>query len=123
MCKDPHNGALYERIEELFFHEGLDAYLVTGQSAQAGDRHAYIALKSAHTLTAEQNKTLRATATSFVAGQAGMAVHVDRQRQMVTLYDEFTKKTSEFPVSDLSPAVQEKYPPLTPSNFFTRLGM
>ncbi|MBP9507542.1 MAG: hypothetical protein KBE85_06415, partial [Bacteroides sp.] len=67
--------------------------------------------------------TLRATATSFVAGQAGMAVHVDRQRQMVTLYDEFTKKTSEFPVADLSPAVQEKYPPLTPSNFFTRLGM
>lgn len=123
MCKDPHNGALYERIEELFFHEGLDAYLVTGQPAQADDRHAYIALKSAHTLAAEQNKALRATATNFVTGQAGMAVHVDRQRQMVTLYDEFTKKTSEFPVSDLSQAVQEKYPPLTPSNFFTRLGM
>ncbi len=123
MCKDPHNGALYERIEQLFFHEGLDAYLVTGQPVSTDGPHAYIALKSAHTLTAEQNKALRATATEFVVTQSGMAVHVDRQRQMVTLYDELTKKTSEFPVTDLSEAVQKKYPPLTPANFFTRLGM
>ncbi len=123
MCKDPHNGALYERIEQLFFHEGLDAYLVTGQPGPESGLRAYIALKSAHTLTTEQNKTLRATATAFVTGQSGMAVHVDRQRQMVSLYDELTKTMSEYPVSDLSPAVQEKYPPLKPSNFFTRLEM
>ena len=123
MCMDPHNGALYERIEQLFFHEGLDVYLATGQVAQVGGRRAHIALKSAHTLSAKQNEALRATATTFVAGENSVAVHVDRQRQIVSLYDERTKTTSEFPVSDLSKAVQEKYPPLKPTNYFDRLAL
>ncbi len=121
MCKDPFNGAMTERREQLFYHAGLEAYFVTGQQKAENGRRAYIEMLAAHSLTEEQNNVLRGRAapcdqSSFVN------IHVDRQRQSVQMYDRLTQTIAEAPVSALSPAVRAKYPPLN-TGYFAKLGL
>ncbi|HEY0901255.1 MAG TPA: hypothetical protein VGD95_03960 [Micavibrio sp.] len=121
MVKDLFTGAINERVEKLYYHAELDAYLVTGQSQQEGGRRAYVEMRSAHALTAEQNETLAALAEP-VTSASGLKVCVSRVRQVVQIYDQLTQTSSEASVATLSPAVREKFPPLK-VGFFDRLGM
>lgn len=125
MCIDHFTGALTARTEQLFYHAGLDAYFVTGQRG-AGGRNAYIEMKSAHTLTPAQQETLQAQAQPF-DDKSGMTIEVDRVRQRVVMYDQFTKTNSTALVSDLAPPVQERYVqeryPQEKVGYFARLGM
>lgn len=120
---DPSTGAIYERTESLFYHAGLDVYLATGQAQHEGGRRAYVALKSAHTLNADQNAKLRAMAKDCVADKSALIVKVDCQRQVVSIYDEVTQTSSSVALSELSPAVRAQYPYRKPANYFDRLGL
>lgn len=121
MCLDPFNGAMTSRREQLFYHAGLDAYFVTGQQKEEGGRRAYIDMQSAHSLSEEQNNSLRERAAPF--DQSSLVnIHVDRCRQIVQMYDLLTKTSAEAPVSALSPAVREKHLPLN-TGYFAKLGL
>ena len=119
---DPVTGALYERTEALFYHPGLDAYLATGQALQEGGRCAYVAVKSTHTLTADQNAKLRGMATDITA-EGRLAVKVDYQSQVVSIYDEATMTTSSAQLSEFSPAVRAQYMSRKPATYFDKLAM
>ncbi len=122
MSIDPSTGAIYERTETLFYHAGLDAYLATGQALHEGGRRAYVAVKSAHTLNADQNAKLRGMAKDFASG-SHMSVKVDCHRQQVSIYDEVTKTSTPVDLSEFSPVVRAQYPYRKPANYFDRLGL
>lgn len=123
MSKDPFTGAIYERTERVFYHAGLDVYLVTGQPKYEGGRRAYVALKSAHTLTPEQNAKLRDIAEDFSLGKSRLTVSVDSHHQRVSIYDQATKEHSSVALAELSPAVQAQYPYRKVPDFFDKLGL
>ena len=115
------DGSLHERIEALYVNDDLGIFFATGQPLYIGGRRAYIAVKSMHTLTETQCASLRGGAKPF--SESRVRAHVNPETQKLDMYDEATRTSTMIPLTELSEAVQKKYPPVKVQNYFDRLSL